>query len=115
MKPVGRVGRKNSAKQVFEIEKVKKKNPLLWLFEPFENDPGFYGKRLFGFDAAYLDDRLYVAVKEGKEPWAGLLVCTSHEHHAALRAEFPQLTPHQVSREMALCLVITFRFRSNCR
>jgi hypothetical protein len=89
-------GTKKLALQTFEKEKVKKKNSLLWLFEPLENDPGFFQRRLFSFDAAYLDGRLYIAVKDGKPPWEGLLACTSREHHAALLSEFPQLRPHTV-------------------
>ena len=76
--------------------KSKPKNSLLWIFEALEDDPKFFQRKLFSFDAAYLDDRLYLAVADGKEPWNGLLVCTSREHHTALRNEFPQLTPHKV-------------------
>ncbi|QMV19531.1 hypothetical protein GOB94_13185 [Granulicella sp. 5B5] len=75
---------------------ARKKNALLWLFEPLLDDPRFVQRKLFSFDAAYLDGKLYVAVNDGEEPWSGLLVCTSREHHAALLAEFPQLTPHEV-------------------
>lgn len=78
------------------MKKPKKKNPLLWLFEPFEDEPRYVRRKLFSFDAAYLDSKLYVAVNDGEEPWSGMLVCTSREHHAALRGEFPQLTPHPV-------------------
>lgn len=53
-------------------------------------------RRLFSFEAAYLDGRLYLAVANGKEPWNGLLVCTSREHHAALRDDYPQLVSHSV-------------------
>jgi hypothetical protein len=80
-------------------ERIKKKNPLLWLFEPFEDDPGFLQRKLFSFDAAYLDGRLYVAVNDGEEPWSGLLVCTSKEHHASLLSDFPQLAPHRVLKK----------------
>jgi hypothetical protein len=76
--------------------KIKVKNSFLWLFEPFEDDPKFVQRKLFGFDAAYLDGRLYVAVKDGKEPWSGLLVCTSRQHHSSLLSEFPALTPHKI-------------------
>jgi hypothetical protein len=76
--------------------KAKPKNSLLWLFEPLEDDPGYFQRKLFSFDAAYLDGRLYLAVADGKAPWNGLLVCTFREHHAALRAEFPQLAPHKI-------------------
>ena len=85
-----------SATLPFAEPKAKKKNSLLWLFEPIESDPGFFQRKLFSFDAAYLDNRLYVAVKDGNEPWDGLLVCTATQHHAALCSEFPQLTPHPV-------------------
>jgi hypothetical protein len=77
-------------------KKLKKRNSFLWLFEPLENDPRFVPKKLFGFDAAYLDGRLYAAVKDGVEPWSGLLVCTARQHHAALLQEFPMLRPHSV-------------------
>jgi outer membrane protein assembly factor BamB len=75
---------------------AKKKNTLLWLFEPLLDDPRFVQRKLFSFDAAYLDGKLYVAVSDGEEPWSGLMVCTAKEHHPALLAEFPQLTPHKV-------------------
>ena len=77
-------------------QKPKAGNPLLWLFEPLEGDAGFVRKKLFNFDAAYIDGKLYVAVAAGNEPWNGILVCTSHPHHAAVIADFPQLAPHAV-------------------
>lgn len=67
--------------------KIKKKNALLWLFEPLEDDPRYIQRKLFSFDAAYLDGLLYVAVMDGKEPWSGLLVCTSRHQHDALLSE----------------------------
>lgn len=96
MKPLPRNRTKKFAPPAFEREKIKRTNSLLWLFEPLESDPSFFRRKLFSFDAAYLDGRLYVAVKDGKEPWAGLLVCTSRERHAELVSEFPELTPHKV-------------------
>jgi hypothetical protein len=76
--------------------KIKPKNPLLWIFEPLEDDPRFVLRKLFSFDAAYLDGRLYLAVAGGKEPWNGMMVCTSREHHESLRGQFPQLKAHKV-------------------
>ena len=76
--------------------RIKQKNPLLWVFESLEDDPRFVLRKLFSFDAAYLDGRLYLAVSGGEEPWNGLLVCTSREHHAAIRDQFPQLVSHKV-------------------
>jgi hypothetical protein len=77
-------------------KKIKPRNPLLWIFEPLEDDPKFFLRKLFSFDAAHLDNRLYLAVAGGKEPWNGLLVCTSREHHASILAQFPQLASHEV-------------------
>jgi hypothetical protein len=77
-------------------QKIKPKNPLLWVFESLEDDPRFVLRKLFSFDAAYLDGRLYLAVAGGKEPWNGMMVCTSREHHASIRSQFPQLVSHQV-------------------
>lgn len=77
-------------------QRVKPKNPLLWIFESLEDDPRFFLRKLFSFDAAHLDNRLYLAVAGGKEPWNGLLVCTSREYHASIRKQFPQLVPHKV-------------------
>lgn len=76
--------------------RTKPKNSLLWIYESLEEDPGFFLRKLFSFDAAYLDGRLYLAVAAGKEPWNGLLVCTSREHHTAIRKQFPQLVSHKV-------------------
>lgn len=71
-------------------------NSLLWLFEAFEHDPGYVLAPMFGCQAAYLDERLCLVVADRGAPWNGLLVCTSHEHHAALRAALPALRPHEV-------------------
>jgi hypothetical protein len=51
---------------------------------------------MFGFATAYLDGRLFLAIKDGKEPWNGLMVCTSHDRHAALIAQYPQMAPHKI-------------------
>ena len=96
MKRLPGTGRRTLAQEVFAHEKIKTANSLLWLFEPLEREPGFVCKKFFNMVVAYLDGLLYLAVKDGKEPWAGLLVCTYHEYHAALVAEFPQLAPHKV-------------------
>jgi hypothetical protein len=76
--------------------KAKAKNTLVWLYEPLLDDPRFEQRRLFSFQAAYLDGRLYLAVADGKEPWNGLLVCTSKDRQAELREDCPQLVSHKV-------------------
>jgi len=74
----------------------KRTNSLLWLFEPLEEDARYIRQKFFFLDAAYLEGRLYLALVDREEPWSGLMVCTSREHHASLQADFPQLTPHAV-------------------
>ncbi|MFK0375852.1 hypothetical protein [Pandoraea sp. NPDC090278] len=72
------------------------RNSLLWIFDAFERDDTFMHKRMFGAEAAYLNGRQCVAVIDRDPPWDGLLVCTSHEHHASLIDEMPGLRPHPV-------------------
>jgi hypothetical protein len=69
-----------------------------WIFDAFVEHRTFFIKRMFGGLAAYLFERqmlvLVEPTKSGRWKWHGVLVCTSHEHHASIRAEFPALTPH---------------------
>jgi hypothetical protein len=67
-----------------------------WLWEPLEGRRGFALRAMFGAKAVYLDGRMVAAFVAKAEPWRGILVCTSREHHEALRAEFPMLAPHPV-------------------
>jgi len=74
-----------------------------WIFEAFAGRPTFFTKRMFGGLAAYLHERqmlvLVEPTKTGRWKWHGVLVCTGHEHHASIRADFPALTPHAVLRK----------------
>ena len=83
---------------IFERKKpAKRQNSLVWIFDRFEFDPGYMRSRMFGCETAYIDGMLCLGVIDrGAEPWSGLLVCTSHEHHAALMEEMPALSPHEV-------------------
>lgn len=77
--------------------KVTKIHPHAWLWEPLETDPGFFLRPMFGGKAAYLDGRLALYCSSGDDPdWRGVCVCTAHEHHASLMADFPALEPHKV-------------------
>ena len=71
-------------------------HPLQWIFEPLETEPSFFQKPMFGCQAAYLFGRLVLVLAAKEEPWKGLLVCTSHEFHATLIAEYPKLRPHPI-------------------
>jgi hypothetical protein len=74
-----------------------------WILEAFESHPTFFTKRMFGGLAAYLFGRqmlvLVEPTKTGRWQWHGALVCTHHEHHASLRADFRALAPHDVLRK----------------
>ena|ERR1700722_11584654 len=78
------------------IQKKRKANPLLWLYEPLEGDDRYLCKRFFSFDGAYLDGQLCLAIVNLAEPWNGMMACTAREHHASLQKEFPPLAPHKV-------------------
>ncbi len=67
-----------------------------WLWEPLETEPGFVLRTMFGAKAVYLDGKLMCCFCAGDEPWRGMLVCTDRTRHAALQAEFPDLTPHPI-------------------
>jgi hypothetical protein len=74
-----------------------------WILEPFAEHRTFFTRRMFGGLAAYLFERqmlvLVEPTKSGRWNWHGVLVCTGHEHHASIRAEFPALMPHHVLRK----------------
>lgn len=72
----------------------KIRNSLLWIFDAFEDDPTYIRKPMFGCDAAYIDGLMCLVAADRTPPWSGLLVCTSHDRHAALIADVPGLRPH---------------------
>lgn len=71
-----------------------------WILEAISEHPTFFTKGMFGGLAVYLFERqmlvLVEPTKSGRWNWHGVLVCTGHEHHASLQAEFPGLKPHNV-------------------
>ena len=67
-----------------------------WLWEPLETDPTFILRTMFGAKAVYLDGKLMFCFCAREEPWRGLLVGTDQTRHAALQAEFPELTAHPI-------------------
>jgi len=71
-------------------------HPHAWLWEPLENEPGFVLRAMFGAKAVYLDGKIVLCFSTGDEPWRGLLLPTDRAHHAALRADFPELVVHPV-------------------
>jgi len=76
--------------------RTRRKNSLSWLFEALEEGPGYLEKPMFGCLAAYVHGRLMAVAADREDPWNGLLVPTSKEHHESLLREFPALSPHPV-------------------
>lgn len=76
--------------------RVRQPHRYEWLWEPLFDEAAFVLRSMFGTRAVYLDGKLMLCFSAGEEPWRGVLVCTAREHHAALRAEFPELVPHSI-------------------
>lgn len=88
--------------------KLKKQFSLEWAFEPFQDDPSFFSKRMFGGLSAYKDGRIVMVLTEnpgeqswrGKnyafDIWNGILFPTERKHHPAILKDFPSLVPHPV-------------------
>ncbi len=74
-----------------------------WILEPFESHPSFFTKPMFGGLAVYLFGRqmlvLVEPTKTGRWKWHGVLICTGHEHQAAIVADFPCLAPHDILKK----------------
>ena len=75
---------------------VKPDHPLQWLAEPLVHEPTFVLKSWFGGRTIMLHGCHQLFLTTQGEPWQGVLVCTFHEYHASLRADFPSLAPHPV-------------------
>ncbi|MSU64801.1 MAG: hypothetical protein EXS38_01575 [Opitutus sp.] len=78
------------------LARIKPVHPHAWLWEPLEAEASCVVRAMFGTKAVYLDGKLVLCFTAKAEPWRGVLVCTAREHHAALRAEFPVLSPHPI-------------------
>lgn len=76
--------------------RVRQPHRYEWLWEPLADDATFVLRSMFGAKAAYLDGKLMLCFCAGDEPWRGVLACTGHEHHDALRTDFPELSPHPI-------------------
>ncbi len=82
--------------RAFRPKKSKPEHPLQWLVEPLAGEPTFELKAWFGGRTVTLHGRHHLVLTAQDEPWQGVLVCTSHEHHASLRAEIGALVPHPI-------------------
>lgn len=84
------------ADDAFRPRKGRSEHPLQWLVEPLADEPSFALKAWFGGRTVSLHGRHHLVLTTQGEPWQGVLVCTSHQHHASLLAEFPTLVQHPV-------------------
>lgn len=75
---------------------VKPPHPLEWLADPVRGEPTFELISWFGGRTIMLNGRHHLFLTTQGEPWQGVLVCTFHEHHESLLAEFPALRQHPV-------------------
>jgi hypothetical protein len=83
---------------------AKKKQPkttrFQWVIEALCEQPSFVQKPMFGCQACYLRGRLMLVIAPtSEEPWRGLLVPTSREHHEALRRDHPLLIIHPILKK----------------
>ncbi len=79
--------------------KLKKSHPLQWIADQLEMHPSFVQKKMFGCEALCLRKKQSLVLAAKDEPWNGLMVCTSREHHTSLRKELPSLKPHSVLKK----------------
>lgn len=80
----------------FRVRKARPEHPLVWLAEPLRNEPTLELRPWFGGRTITLEGKHHLFLTVQDEPWQGVLVCTSHEHHESLRAEIPSLVQHPV-------------------
>jgi hypothetical protein len=86
----------SSADAAFKPRPSKPEHPLQWLAEPLADEPTFQLKAWFGGRSIMLGGCHRLVLTAQGEPWQGVLVCTSREHHASLRVDFPALVVHPV-------------------
>lgn len=91
--------------------KPKKVFHLTWAFEQFEEDEGFYTKRMFGGMAAYCHGKMVMLLAENPgdriyrekvydfDIWNGVLLPTEYELQDSITKEFPTLVQHPVLKK----------------
>ncbi len=75
---------------------ARREHPLEWLTETVALEPTFTFKAWFGGRSIMLRGKHQLFLTTQGEPWQGVLVCTFHEHHPSLLAQFPSLKKHPV-------------------
>ncbi len=75
----------------------KKAHRYEWLVELLGEDPTLIRRPMFGCLACYIRGKMvFMLAALDEEPWNGVLVTTSREHHESLLADFPALTHHSI-------------------
>ncbi len=101
------------AKKKKKQTKARKKKvfSLVWAFAPFEEDPSFWARNMFGGFAAYCHgkmvmllaenpgDREWKNLKFSYDIWNGILFPTSREFHDKILKDYPSLKSHPILRK----------------
>jgi hypothetical protein len=90
---------KSSRDSFIRPKAVKPEHALQWLADPLLKEPTLQLKPWFGGRTIMLNGRHHLFLTTQAEPWQGVLVCTYHEHHDSLRADFPSLEQHSVLKK----------------
>jgi hypothetical protein len=77
---------------------MAKEFELVWAFEPFEEDPSFVSRHMFGGKAAYVQGKIVMCLAEDRDDpkWYGILFPTEKKYHESLQNEFAPLIPHPI-------------------
>lgn len=78
------------------MPRKRARNRHEWAIEDLRELETFLQKPMFGCEAVYLHGRMVLVLADRKPPWRGVLFPTDRDRHAAILAEFPALSPHQV-------------------
>ncbi len=81
----------------FDTPEHYKPHPLDWVVQDLRAEISYLERPMFGCHACYCHGKLQlVLAAQDEEPWDGVMIATSKEHHASLLAEFSELGPHPV-------------------
>lgn len=77
----------------------KRTNEFQWIVEDLESHPSFVQRKMMGCELISFDGKQCLVFADKADPWNGLLLCTSQEHHESLRREFASLTQHPILKK----------------
>ncbi|MGE0527960.1 MAG: hypothetical protein AB7P49_12905, partial [Bdellovibrionales bacterium] len=78
------------------VGKARNANEFQWIVEGLEGLPAFHQMKMMGCELISVEGKYRLVLADKVEPWKGLLVCTSKDHHHSLFIDLPALRPHPV-------------------